>query len=156
MTSRFRSIFAAGVAAAWLTWAAPATAQKGETKPTAPGGAIPTGGAYEFSEVEEPPHLQNAREVERQIARHYPRALRRAGVTGEVRLRFRIATDGSVDPSSLRVESSTNAAFEEPAATAAVRMRFSPATLGGRPVAVWVSVPIMFGLENVRPRKPSP
>jgi protein TonB len=155
MTLRFRNLIAVA-AAAWLAWAAPATAQKGEAKPTAPGEAFPAGGAYEFSAVEEPPHIQNAPEVERQIARHYPRALRRAGVTGEVRLRFRITPDGRVDPSSLRVESSTNAAFEEPAAAAAVRMRFSPATLGGRPVAVWVSVPITFSFRNAHPRAPSP
>jgi|GEM_PF-2567154 len=116
----------------------------------------PSSGDFELSEVDEEPVLLNGGEMQRQIARLYPPALRDSGVAGRVVVRFRILEDGTVAPESITVEEATNAAFAVPSATATARMRFSPAKVGGRPVKVWVSIPIYFSTVGPAPRPPAP
>jgi TonB family protein len=98
--------------------------------------------------TEAPPALLNASEVQRQLSRRYPGDLRDAGVTGEAVLRFRIRADGTVDPYSIEIASATLAPFGDQAALVAETMRFRPAELDGRPVAVWALLPIGFRLQR--------
>ncbi|HEU4560362.1 MAG TPA: energy transducer TonB [Longimicrobium sp.] len=99
---------------------------------------------YEMSPVEVQPALRNHRDVAREVAARYPPALREAGVTGVVILRFRVTANGTVDPATIAAELVTDPAFEEPAAAVVRMMRFRPAEMNGKPVPVWVTIPINF------------
>ena len=74
----------------------------------------------------------------------YPPALRDAGVTGMVNVRFRVLEDGRVDPESMEVTYSSNEQFDEPSLRAARVLRFNPAKVGGRPVRVWIEMPVRW------------
>ena len=141
-----RLTLASLAAAAWLAAAPPAAGQQNDPKP-------PSEGTYELSAVEVLPQLRNRDEIARAIAERYPRALLDSAVTGDVLLRFRVLRDGTVDPASVLVERATNDAFAEAAMAVARRMQFAPAKLGGRPVVVWVTVPIRFGIERPAPAR---
>jgi TonB family protein len=121
--------------------------------PRAVVGTPPDEGTYELSAVEVKPELRNRAEIERQIEAGYPRALLSRGVTGDVDLRFRILESGTVDPTSITVEMTTNPAFAEPATIMTRGMLFTPAKVGGRPVNVWVTIPIHFGFEDSPPAR---
>ena len=110
--------------------------------------APPDEGTYELSAVEEQPELSNRADVGRQISRNYPPLLRDAGVTGQVTLRMRVLEDGHVDPESISVENSSHDAFADAARKVVERMRFRPAKVGGRPVKVWVTLPVTFQLQT--------
>jgi protein TonB len=110
--------------------------------------APPDEGTYELSAVEEQPELSNRSEVARQMSRNYPPLLRDAGVTGTVTIRMRVNEDGHVDAESISVENSTHEAFGDAAKRVVERMRFRPAKVGGRPVKVWVTLPVTFQLET--------
>jgi TonB family protein len=53
-----------------------------------------------------------------------------------------------VDPSSISVESSTQDAFADAAKRVVEKMRFHPAKVGGKPVKVWVVLPVNFQLQT--------
>lgn len=75
----------------------------------------------------------------------YPEELWDAGVQGKTTLRLFISTQGSVD--SARVErTSGHEAFDSAALAGARQLRFTPATQGGEPVAVWRTLPVEFNL----------
>jgi TonB family protein len=107
----------------------------------------PDDGTYELSAVEVQPELINRAEVEQGISRNYPPLLRDAGVTGTATIRMRVFADGTVDENSITVEQSTHEQFGEAAVRVVGRMRFRPAVLGGKPVSVWVTLPVNFQLQ---------
>ncbi len=74
----------------------------------------------------------------------YPEMLRRAGLSGEVRLEYVIEENGLVDRESVRVTASTHPAFSKAATDAVGLARFKPARRAGRPVAVLVQQTIRF------------
>lgn len=74
----------------------------------------------------------------------YPFEMRRAGIAGEVVVRFRIKEDGGV--AELSAERSSQREFEAAAIACVAQWRFRPATLGGKPISVVMSVPIVFSL----------
>lgn len=90
------------------------------------------------------PQLLNAEQVAEAIEREYPPDLRQDGLSGSVRLRLLVGTDGI--PAEVRVlESSGYPRFDQAASRVAVFLRFSPALdNAGRPVQVWVAFPISF------------
>ena len=95
-------------------------------------------------EPETQPVLLNRRDLPRLVNRAYPAELQMRKVPGSVDVRMKILPDGTVDSTSVVVESATDTQFG-PAAVRVVRqLRFRPATLGGEPVAVWVSFPVAF------------
>lgn len=104
----------------------------------------PGDSTLELSAVETPPELLNRDEVASEISRNHPPLLRDAGVTGTVTLRMRIGSDGAVDPETVEVLESTHDAFAEAASRVAEQLRFRPATVSGKPVAVWVTLPVTF------------
>jgi TonB family protein len=116
--------------------------------------APPDEGTYELSAIEEQPRLQNAAEVARLITTAYPAALADSGIAGHVMLRFRILENGQADPATISAVQSTHPGFAEPAISVARGMRFRPARTGGRPVKVWVDLPIFFRLAGPRPARP--
>jgi TonB family protein len=101
-------------------------------------------GTYEMSAVEELPRPRNTADLARALQRNYPPLLRDAGVTGTVQVRMRVMEDGSVDAASISVTSSTHEQFNDPSIRSVQRLRFSPAKVNGRPVKVWVELPIQW------------
>jgi protein TonB len=78
------------------------------------------------------------------VAPSYPEEARKAGVEGTVMVQALVLRDGSVG--ATRVVSSVPGLDD--AAMAAVRgWHFKPAMAKGRPVAVWVAVPVRFRLH---------
>jgi protein TonB len=93
----------------------------------------------------QPPELLNAAELPRLKARYYPTLLRDAGVTGSARLRIEIDSLGSVRHSTVLYAS--HEMFAAAARQVARKLRFRPATEGGRPVASELAFPIEFQLD---------
>ncbi len=82
------------------------------------------------------------------VAPRYPEALRRAGVSGTVVVKFIVDTLGRVDSESIEVLSSSHDLF-----TAAVRdvlfgLRFNPATFGNHRVRAAAVMPFQFMLKR--------
>ncbi|HYH79898.1 MAG TPA: energy transducer TonB [Longimicrobium sp.] len=98
--------------------------------------------------VDTQPELANKRQAEMALRRAYPPRLRDGGIAGRTTVMLIIDKDGNVEPGSVRVQDSTHDAFEEAAVRAVERFRFKPATLRGHPVAVLVTLPISWELEN--------
>jgi TonB family protein len=106
--------------------------------------APPDEGTYELSAVEEQPRPTNIADLRRQLERNYPPLLRDARVTGTVQVRMRVMEDGSVDAGSIQVTSSSHEQFNDPTIRSVQRLRFRPAKVNGRPVKVWVELPIQW------------
>jgi len=94
---------------------------------------------YELSQLTVMP-----REIS-QPAPQYPPDLQRSGVAGRVQLVFVVRPDGSTD--QIRVASSTNPAFEEPAIRAVRRWRFEPGEKDGKAVSTRVRITIPFNVN---------
>lgn len=90
--------------------------------------------------------------------REFPTALRNLGLNGAVTLRMRVLADGTVQRSSVEVIESNHPDFSEAARRVVYRMRFRPARIRGRAVAVWVTLPLTFqnvsGPESFPPGPP--
>jgi len=74
----------------------------------------------------------------------YPDMARSIGLTGDVRLRVLVNTDGRV-LKALVVRSAP--AFDQSALDAIRTAQFKPARWNGKPVRVWVEIPIQFRLD---------
>ena len=75
----------------------------------------------------------------------YPPALKSVGVQGSVQLQYVVGTDGRVERSSVKVVSSTNKAFEEPAIDAILSCSSTkPAKIRGQPVRQLVERVVRF------------
>lgn len=75
---------------------------------------------------------------------NYPSVARESRIQGVVQVRAMVRTDGTVD--RVRVAKSVPG-LDDAALGAVQRWKFRPATCGGRPVAVWVIVPVRFTLR---------
>lgn len=111
----------------------------------APALAQDAAGVYELHQVEAPPRPLNAAELAPALQQGYPPGLRDAGVGGTVHLSFVVGVDGQ--PADVRVVSATDSAFSAPTVQALSLLRFTPAQVGGRPVAVRVEQPINWRVE---------
>ncbi|MEW6749703.1 MAG: energy transducer TonB [Candidatus Latescibacterota bacterium] len=81
--------------------------------------------------------------VLRQVLPVYPRLAQRARLQGTVFARVLVDTTGHVvQVGAIR----GSAVFRSAVAAAARQWEFAPATQGGRPVSVWVTVPFAFEL----------
>ena len=77
----------------------------------------------------------------------YPKEAREAGIEGRVILRAYIGTDGRVQ--KIRVTKRLGLGCDEVAVRyARQRWRFEPATVGGAPIGMWITVPVTFVLER--------
>ncbi|KAA0978165.1 energy transducer TonB [Pseudomonas sp. ANT_H12B] len=76
----------------------------------------------------------------------YPRELFRAGITGEVRVRFTVNADGSVD--KLSILQSDHPDLAEAARKAIAQWRFKPWVIeGDKPAELVVTAPMVFRLD---------
>jgi len=74
----------------------------------------------------------------------YPPALKSVGVQGSVQLQYVVGSDGRVERSSIKVVSSTNKAFEEPAIDAVLTCSNKAAKIKGTAVRQLVEQVVRF------------
>ena len=79
-----------------------------------------------------------------ELAPEYPKAARDAGIQGMVMVTAVVLADGTVGET--RVVKSIPA-LDEAAVKAVKQLRFKPGTLNGKPVPVWVGVPVRFTIH---------
>jgi protein TonB len=110
---------------------------------SAPLGPALAGGVFEASMVERPvwPLAGNP-------APRYPTALARAGVEGEVIMRFVVDTAGRVERGSIRLVRGTHVLFERAVSEVLPLLRFQPAEAGGARVRQAVEQPFRFELSR--------
>ncbi len=102
-----------------------------------------------FGQVEpargtDPGSFEALPEATLKVAPVYPATALEAKVDGTVIVLALVCVDGTVGD----VRIATSIPMLDGAATAAVRRwRFKPATLNGRPIAMWVKVPVSFRLH---------
>jgi TonB family protein len=106
----------------------------------APAAARPT---LAVGEPDEQPVLAT-RDLARLINRAYPPSLKAHPVPGSADVHMLILATGRVDSASVSYETASSPAFGFAATQVARQLRFRPAKVGGRPVAVWVTYPIHF------------
>jgi protein TonB len=98
------------------------------------------------------PELLNRDEMRVLLLKHYPPALRQAGVEGSAMVQFVVDTNGRVDPQSVTVVSTTNALFATAAIEVIKRARFSPGRFASegemQAVPVSVRVPLTWTLAK--------
>ncbi len=90
-----------------------------------------------------------APKVRSQAKPEYPYYLRRAGLSGRVKVEFIVNTEGRVE-AAYAVETS-HPAFRQAAIDAVERWRFEPGTVEGKPVNVRLDVPMIFSKQPVIP-----
>jgi TonB family protein len=95
-----------------------------------------TGLVYELGAVTELPRPVSTSAFQQALARGYPPALRNAGESGRVIVRFMVDEEGRVR--NARVLRTSDRAFDAPTLEAVRHLRFRPARLNGQPVRVWV------------------
>ena len=76
----------------------------------------------------------------------YPALARRLGEQGEVRLEVLVAEDGSATEVKIK-RSSGSTVLDKAARETALKWRFRPATVGGKPVAEWYNLTFHFNLD---------
>ena len=84
--------------------------------------------------------------VKKRTNPHYPEVALKAGLEGKVWVKLWINVEGKVQ--AAEVIKSDNAVFNGAAIEAARQWEFEPATIKGKPVAVWVSVPFAFKIAD--------
>ena len=102
-------------------------------------GLGPADGALQPVPYDEPPRL-----IE-QARLAYPQAAFEQRVTGTVRVEFVVDEEGRVAHAEVR---QSIPAFDEAALAAVRQWRFSPATLGGKPIATMASAPVAFTIAK--------
>lgn len=101
---------------------------------------------YELSQVDEFPRPLNVPDLQRALERLYPPEVRYTRQGGTTQLRFRVDEHGRVGYAQVTQTSSLD--FNLPAIRAIRHLRFQPGRLGGRPVAVWVELPIQWSVNQ--------
>ncbi|MFQ5678345.1 MAG: energy transducer TonB [Gemmatimonadota bacterium] len=99
-----------------------------------------------FIPFDTPPRLKNREEIARLLKQRYPRNLKKNRASGTVLLWIYINQDGRVEKSQVR-KRSFHPEFDVAALKIAARMRFVPAKAAGKPIAVWVQMPMNFRLK---------
>ncbi|MBD3402571.1 TonB family protein [candidate division GN15 bacterium] len=101
-------------------------------------------GRHDFVAVDKQPELTH---MEQPV---YPEKEKSAGITGRVYIQALVDKQGTVRK-ALVSRSSGNAQLDEAARTAALKNKFTPAEVDGKPVAIWVTYSVDFLLED-RPK----
>ncbi|MBA4136218.1 MAG: hypothetical protein C0518_02745 [Opitutus sp.] len=82
----------------------------------------------------------------RMVPPKYPPEMRREGTGGVVTITCIIDEKGNVTEPT--VEKASNDAFKQPALDALRKWKFKPAKKGGTPIALKVSIPIQFTMND--------
>jgi TonB family protein len=82
----------------------------------------------------------------------YPESARTQGIEGKVIVHVNIDEDGTV--AAAKIIESLNPSCDEAAISALKSVAWTPAQQDGKPVAVWVAVPVVFKLKEDNPSVP--
>lgn len=99
-----------------------------------------TGETFLEAQVDDPVQLVS------KVTPRYPPVLQQAGIAGKVQVQYVVDTTGHAEPSSWKILSSTNKAFEEPAREAIMKAVFKPARIKGQAVRQLVQQAISFNI----------
>jgi periplasmic protein TonB len=98
------------------------------------------------------PYLESLVEERPEMVSHppvrYPDILRQAGIDGHVVIEAVVDTSGHVERGSIKVLSSTNQLFEQPAKEVIAGAVFRPGRISGRAVRVRIQQPFNFSLSK--------
>lgn len=106
-------------------------------------GPVPIEGeVFLAAEVDETPQVENPAACQGK----FPAMMQSAGIPGKVIMQFVVNTDGKVDPSTVKITSSTHKAFEEPARQGITSSgcTFKVGKSHGQPVRVLVQQAVSF------------
>jgi TonB family protein len=117
-----------------IQWQVPTPAPKAPSVDAPP--------TYRLDVVERMPTMLNARTLRDAMYREYPEWLKSAQSRATVVVRMRVSPEGI--PGEVVIKSSTSPEFNEASLRAVRVVRFRPAALDGRPVAVWVELPLQW------------
>jgi len=78
----------------------------------------------------------------------FPESLRRRCIQGVVIVMMRVDTLGRAEPLTMVTLLATDSAFARVSRDALAKARFNPARVGGRPVPIYVQVPVNFTLHH--------
>jgi periplasmic protein TonB len=97
--------------------------------------------------------LWNSRDVmmrllEEPVPPRYPESLRRAGIEGDVVVKFVVDTTGRVEMRTIEVMRSTHGAFTDAVRETLARLRFAPGAVGERKVRALAVMPFHFTLKE--------
>lgn len=120
------------------TGAEPAETNGGGERGGSGGNYIPTEDMVEVRPVLDRNGLGRA------LERHYPSVLRDARVSGRVIVQLIVDENGRPVPGSAQVMEASHPAFSDATLRAVERFRFRPARMGGTPVPVRVTIPIVW------------
>lgn len=120
----------------------PAVATRVPPPPTLEAAAEPS-----YIRKELVPLLPDRRRYEMAMRRYYPGRLVRAGIQGRVELHLLVDEEGAVERIEL-VASSGHGRLDDAARRIARHLRYAPAMMRDRQVAVWVSQPFCFVVEG--------
>jgi TonB family protein len=106
----------------------------------------PADGVYALADVETRPRPTNVQELVAALNAAYPADKRAAEQEATVSLRFVVGPDGV--PRDVGVVESTDEAFDSVTVASVRMLRFTPATVAGRPFAVRVELPVQWLLPD--------
>jgi TonB family protein len=129
-----------------IQWQVPAPAPQAPEVDAAP--------APEKDVVERMPMMLNLRSLRDAMYRDYPEWLKSAESRGTVNVRMRVSAEGV--PGEAVITSSTNPEFNAASLRVIRVVRFRPAALDGRPVAVWVELPLQWEPWPASPGRTQP
>jgi TonB family protein len=92
------------------------------------------------------PKLLNHAEVEKIVSRNYPSVMRDAGIAGRTNVWIRVDEEGKAVAWQVKKTSGFDA-LDSAAVRVAPSLRFTPAMNLGHPVAVWISMDIVFTIR---------
>jgi hypothetical protein len=108
-----------------------------------------TARVYDVADVQIPPAVLNAADLLDALNAAYPPHLRASGTPGTVQVQLVIGVDGM--PRDVAVISATDTSFSAPTVAALGLLRFSPAHLGDKPVAVRAVFPVNWSVAPDSP-----
>jgi TonB family protein len=121
----------------------PGTTPLPRSAPPPPSGDVDLSAGPTFTPYTTAPHLRNTAQVQEAMAREHPAMLRDAGIGGRVLVHFFIDETGTVADTRV-AQPSGHPALDAAALRLARVFEFTPAEDEGRPVAVWIALPITF------------
>jgi TonB family protein len=92
--------------------------------------------------VDRLPQLKDVGFLVHRMRALYPPFFRQAEIEGRAIVQLVVDTEGRVEPDGMSVISATHAEFGPPSMELARMLRFEPARRNGRPVRVWVQLPV--------------
>ena len=99
------------------------------------------GNIFNLKDLDQHPQVRGV-----QARPNYPFEMRRAGLNGEVVVRFIVDTNGDVR--DVEIVRSSQREFESAAQQAVLKWKWRPGRKGGKPVATRMQIPIVFNLND--------